>query len=220
MWLNGKIKVFIDLTTYCNAACPQCHRTNPNTLHKADWLPLIQWTLDDFKQAYDTDTLNKISVFDICGTWGDPAMNKDLLPIVQYIIDNSDSVVKIHTNGSLRDETFWWDLCVVGGERLSICFAVDGIDQDMHAFYRRKTNLSTVLKHINICSLTRATVNTKTIVFKHNEDYLDEIEAMCRSAGSQSHDRTISDRFGRNGDNKFEYNDEHGDMQVLEISSL
>lgn len=220
MWLKGKMKVFIDISTYCNAACPQCHRTNPKTLRKADWLPLIQWSLNDFKQAYGTNTMNTIRAFDICGTWGDPAMNRDLLPIIQYIMDNSQASVKIHTNGSLRDEAFWWDLCVAGGDRLSICFAVDGLDQDMHAFYRRKTELDTILKHINICSLTRSHVSTKTIVFKHNEDYLDEIETMCISAGSHTHSTTISDRFGWSHDGRFEFNDEAGQLQVLEVSSL
>ena len=52
LWRPEGIKLFMDVSTYCNAACPQCHRTNPKTLEKVDWLPLVQWTLEDFKKAF------------------------------------------------------------------------------------------------------------------------------------------------------------------------
>ena len=68
--LTKKPIAWIDLTTYCNAGCPQCHRTNPNGLGKVDWLPLVQWKLEEFKQAWPVESLNTISKFEICGTWG------------------------------------------------------------------------------------------------------------------------------------------------------
>ena len=47
-------EVSIGITNFCNAGCPQCHRTNPNGLNTVDWLPLTSWSLDDFKSAFPT----------------------------------------------------------------------------------------------------------------------------------------------------------------------
>ena len=47
--------IVLDTTTYCNAKCPQCHRTNPNGLDKQDWLPHIQWSINDFKKAFPNE---------------------------------------------------------------------------------------------------------------------------------------------------------------------
>ena len=50
MW-RFPINAMIDITTRCNAGCPQCHRTDPMGLNKASWLPDIVWNLEQFKQA-------------------------------------------------------------------------------------------------------------------------------------------------------------------------
>ena len=56
MWPKKVFNIFADITTHCNAGCPQCDRTNPNGLKKVDWLPLISWSLDDFKKALEDAT--------------------------------------------------------------------------------------------------------------------------------------------------------------------
>ena len=55
MYKLKKIDVFLDISTFCNAGCPQCHRTNPDGLEKADWLPLINWSFE------------RGGVVDVCG---------------------------------------------------------------------------------------------------------------------------------------------------------
>jgi len=48
-----KLQVFVDISTYCNAGCPECHRTESERggLGKVDWLPLVQWTAEEFRNA-------------------------------------------------------------------------------------------------------------------------------------------------------------------------
>jgi MoaA/NifB/PqqE/SkfB family radical SAM enzyme len=44
MWnIFNEITLVIDITTYCNAKCPQCARTDTNGLGKREKLPLINW---------------------------------------------------------------------------------------------------------------------------------------------------------------------------------
>ena len=99
---SKKFKIWLDLSTFCNAACPQCHRTSTNGLGKVDWLPLIKWSLDDFKRQFPEGSMSSLKRFEICGTWGDPMMSKDIGKITKYIIDNSEASVHINTNGGMR----------------------------------------------------------------------------------------------------------------------
>ena len=179
LYKNKKLKAWVDLSTYCNAACPQCHRTNPNGLGKADWLPLIQWSLKEFQIAFPKKTMNHIKEFQICGSWGDPCMNKDILEICKYIINNSNSYIILNTNGSMRDE-FWWKLLgYTLQDRGTIYFDIDGINQEMHSLYRQKTNLKSILEHIKAFS-QYGNFSVFTAVFKHNEDYLKDIYALVK----------------------------------------
>jgi len=179
VYKQRKLNVWLDISTYCNAACPQCHRTNPETLNKVDWLPLVQWSLEQFKMAFPVKTLKHIKNVQICGTWGDPGMNKDLLEICKYIIDNSNAFIFINTNGSMRDEFWWTHLGYIIKDRGRTIFCVDGIDQEMHSHYRQKTDLDTVLENMKGYGKW-GRVGVFTVIYKHNEDYLKQINEMVK----------------------------------------
>ena len=183
MYKLDQLIAWVDLSTYCNAACPLCHRTNPTTLEKADWLPLVQWSLEQFQQVFPVSSMHQYKQFQICGTWGDPMMNKDILGIVQYILNNSNCSISIDTNGSMRDPDWWWKLGAVGGQRLSVTFAVEGINQQMHSHYRQNTNLDRLLNNIEAYCSTKARARAKVLIFKHNQDYLQQIEEMLHARG-------------------------------------
>ena len=70
MW-KFPLDIMLDVTTRCNAGCPQCHRTDPMGLNKASWLPDIVWTLEQFKHAFPEKIAKHIYNFDFCVTWGD-----------------------------------------------------------------------------------------------------------------------------------------------------
>ena len=72
--------------------------------------------------------------------------------MVRYVRENNpDAYIQINTNGSIRDEDWWWDLGVVGGDKLQVWFDVDGIDQEMHSLYRQKTDLEKIKdNHYNL----------------------------------------------------------------------
>lgn len=220
MWL-AETEIWLDLSTFCNAACPQCHRTNVNGLGKVGWLPLEQWSLKTFKKAFPNPARHK--EYTICGTWGDPMMNKDILPILKYITSNSNSTIIIDTNGSIRDEQFWWEVGVAGGSQLEVVFCVDGITQEMHSRYRRKTELDKVLNHMLEYSNTNARTTASTIVFKHNESYLKDITKLVKEHGATNHKIIYTDRFAACPPfNKleFRFSNEEGVQEILEPSSV
>lgn len=211
--------MWVDLSTYCNAGCPQCHRTELEGLGKIDWLPLIQWSIQEFKSAFPVETLSHYAKWEFCGTWGDPVMNKDLFKIVEYVLENSDAGIQINTNGSIRDPQWWWDLGVLGGERLRVWFDIDGVTQEMHSKYRQKTDLEKIKENVESYCATNGKANVMVIVFKHNQDHLWEIHDMIRGLGMTGEILfTESNRFYRR-----DYHlsrDENGNEVRLEQSTL
>jgi len=214
---NGGLKVTMDISTYCNAGCPQCHRTNNTGLGKADWLPLIQWNIEQFKKAITPKDFKDIKRISFVGTWGDSIMNKDIFHIVEYITSYG-CPVSIETNGSIRDEKWWWNLGVMAGDKLFVRFDVDGINQEMHAKYRRFTSLKKVLDNMLTLSQTKANVGSQTVVFRHNQDYVNEIVQLCKDNGSSYHTHVLSDRFFNDNskDGVFTFINENGAVETLE----
>lgn len=217
LYNDGEFIAWVDLSTYCNAACPQCHRTNTKGLDKVDWLPLIQWDLNTFKKAFPVSTLPSYEKFTFCGTFGDPIMNKDIFEIVEYIVKHSACKIMINTNGSIRDEQWWWNLGMLAKDRLRVIFAVDGINEEMHSRYRQKTSLKKVIENMEALATTPANIDGCTIVFKHNEDYIHEIENMARRAGATRYFTISSNRFKQN--NIFTFIDEDDNIGTLEKST-
>jgi len=212
----GKLTLDMELSTFCNARCPQCSRTDEfNNLNKKEWLPLQQVSISKFKRWFSKKDIPHIRNFHFSGTYGDPGMCKDLYEIVSYIIDNSrTTTISINTNGSMRSTDFWWDIGAKGQKRLKIIFDVDGIDQEMHEFYRRGTKLSKVLDNMRAVLETPARVSVLTILFKHNQEYLEQIQDMCRKMGVEIFDSVEGNNFREGPIYKFK--DEQGQELKLE----
>jgi len=206
--------VWIDLSTFCNASCPQCHRTSTQGLGKVEWLPLMKWSLADFKRKFPAGSIDNVNSFNICGTWGDPVMSKDLAKICYHIIDHSKACIQINTNGGIRSPKWWENMGNYCGERLTVYFDVDGIDNEMHQKYRRGVDLEVTLENMEALSNTPAKAYSFIIMFKHNEDYLQQIVYLCKLYGSQYEYIIKSDRFLTN--NIFKFINEKGEEEVLE----
>lgn len=214
---KNKLGMWLDLSTYCNAKCPQCHRTNANGLAKADWLPLIQWSLEEFKNMFPPKTLEHICHFDICGTWGDPIMNKDIFEIVEYIIDNSNANILINTNGSFRNADWWWNLGIISKNRITVMWAIEGITQEQHSLYRQDTSLDLVLENMEMFSLAGGHSQVFTVTFKHNENDLYNIAKLSLDKGAKDIFFVQSNRFYEN--QKFRFIDKSGIEKVLDRST-
>lgn len=214
-----KLGVWLDLSTYCNAKCPQCHRTNANGLEKSSWLPLVQWSFDEFVKMFPRKTIQNITHFDICGSWGDPIMNKDIFKIVEYIMNStSHTTVLINTNGSFRNPDWWWDLGLLGKDRIRVMWAIEGITQEQHSHYRQNTNLNLILENMETFSLAGGWSQVFTVVFEHNEKDLYNISKLVRDHGATDIFFVQSNRFYSN--NTFDFVDAAGQKKSLKRTTL
>lgn len=214
----GQLKLWVDLSTHCNARCPQCHRTNPNGLDKAAWLPIVQWSAEQFEQAFPPHMIKHASGIEICGTWGDPMMNKDISEIVDYILDNSKAYITINTNGSIRDEHWWWKFGYKLQHRGEVYWAIEGITNEQHAYYRRGTELDKILRNMEAFSAAGGHSCVFTVVFKHNEADIYHIASMCHDYGAEKIFFVKSNRFYR--DNRYDFVDEQGQHRSLLASDI
>lgn len=214
MWKCKDLKIMVDFTTYCNARCPQCHRNENDTLRRVDWLPKVHWTLDDFKKVFSEEILLLVRELSLTPTWGDAILNPHIVDIVKYITNaNPETRIRIHTNGSMHDENWWFYFSSLS-KNLYVIFDIDGIDQEMHSRYRVNTNLDKVLRHMKIFSGGIGITQTQTILFKHNEDYVDEIQKICIDHGSSQQIFTKSDRDWGNGSVQ-SYYDSYTDKTII-----
>jgi MoaA/NifB/PqqE/SkfB family radical SAM enzyme len=91
--------IHLEVTTRCNAACPQCPR-NYESGDLNEQLPLAELSLDDVKTILDHTLVGQLRKVYLCGNYGDPAVCAATLDIVAYLRNANRSLeIGIHTNG-------------------------------------------------------------------------------------------------------------------------
>ena len=128
-------------------------------------------------------------------------------------MDNSNSKVHINTNGGMRTPAWWEDLGNYCGKRLIVHFDIDGINNEMHQKYRRGVDLQTALDNMEALSSTDASAKAFIILFKHNQDYVEEIKKMCIMYGADETYIIKSDRFLVN--DTYDFINEKGEKDSL-----
>ena len=132
----------LELTTKCNAACPMCNRNFKGKVRNK--LKMTELTLEDCQNILNIDFLKQLKLISMCGVFGDPINNKELLEILDYIYSvNPNIVINIYTNGSLYDKT-WWQNLAKKLKKGRVIFGIDGLEgvSEMH---RCKTNFNKVI---------------------------------------------------------------------------
>ena len=88
------MKVELEITSDCNAACPGCARTLNKQL-----LEINSFTLQDLQRIFPTDDYTGYE-FKFCGVLGDPIVNLDFLDMVKYL---TNSFLAINSFKQLQD---------------------------------------------------------------------------------------------------------------------
>ena len=200
LW-NNKIICLIESTTYCNAKCPQCSRTNPDGLGFSGICELKHVTMDEWVEGY-TKSYEYIDTFHFSGNWGDCFMNPEIEDIFTHIRENSDCRISFSTNGSLRNPDFFWKIGVENKGRICGTFDVDGWSQENHQLYRVNTDLQKVKDNAEAFAATNNYTKIFTVVFKHNQNDVKHISKWAKSINAD-YEPLQSNRFAFG--NEFEY---------------
>lgn len=175
------------LTTRCNAACPQCPRTNVETNKGWDWLKHEELTLSDIQNIVSPKFFedNLITTISLCGGYGDPLLASELFSILEYFFEHANNAnLFIATNGAMKKPVKWWHqlgkLLSKAPARAEVTFGLDGINQEMHATYRIHTDFKIAIRNAEILRMYGVETCWQYIMFDHNYQYLDQAREMAK----------------------------------------
>ncbi len=192
---NDIRSVHLEITSRCNASCPQCPRninggrTNPN-------LPLTELSVSDIQTIFPLDFVRQLRLIYACGNYGDALVARDTLEIFTYFRSaKPDISLKLYTNGSGRDSNWWATLA----RTISVCtFSIDGLE-DTNPIYRRGTVWSRIMMAVEAFVHAGGAAEWEFLVFKHNEHQIDTARALSEHLGFKRFIIKKSARFTRGG---------------------
>jgi MoaA/NifB/PqqE/SkfB family radical SAM enzyme len=184
-------ELHLELTSYCNASCPQCPRNisggavNPH-------LPLSELTLEDIRAILPDELIARLKVIYMCGNYGDAAVARDTIAVFSHFRSLSPkSRLGIHTNGGVRPPEWWRELARV----VDYCrFGIDGL-QDTNHLYRRGTNWHRIMANVAAFIDAGGNAEWDFIVFRHNEHQIEEAVELSRRLGFRKFFVKYTQRF-------------------------
>lgn len=195
MYKFSEIKhIHFELSSNCQASCSMCARNHHGGIEN----PLLKVSdidLDLFKKSIPETLIKQLYSITLCGNFGDPLLNKDLIPIIEYIAAaNADVRLDIHTNGSLRNTQWWEKLAKSLTTNSLVQFGIDGM-ADTHEIYRVGTSFSKIIENAKAFIDAGGKARWNFITFKHNEHQLEEARALSKEMGFESFQEKQTSRF-------------------------
>jgi MoaA/NifB/PqqE/SkfB family radical SAM enzyme len=175
----------IEITTHCNAACPQCPRNN-NGEGVNPYLPLEYLPRTSIDQAFPKELVSRLRQIFFCGSYGDPIAHPEFLDILRDFRDKSPTVwLYIHTNGGIRSPEWWAELAGILNGYGKIDFGIDGLADTNH-LYRRNVQWDKVIANTRAFISAGGKAQWNFIVFQHNEHQVDEARQLSQAMGFES----------------------------------
>jgi hypothetical protein len=188
-------QVHLELTDKCNAACPQCARSDHGGPVNPQ-LSLTELTLDDVRTIFPPQFVAQLDRLYACGNYGDPIVARDCLQTFQYFrVCNPDIRLGIHTNGGARSDDFWRGLGrVLPKGNGYVRFGIDGLEDTNHV-YRRNVRWQTLMRNVKAFVAAGGNAEWDYIVFHHNEHQVEQARALANELGFSSFNVKKTGRF-------------------------
>lgn len=151
-WAKDWTGFELSITTYCQAKCPLCARTDRTTGGLIDYIDLQHSDIDTILNTIsDVAQYTSVRKIQICGDYGDPLMHPNIEDIINKI-NSYDLLASIHTNGGLRNKDFYER---VAKTNTVLIFGIDGMDESTNSKYRIGVNFDKAIE--NMLTYAKAT---------------------------------------------------------------
>jgi len=185
-WLQNTINLEIDISSYCNARCPCCARTQ-----QLEKIPVTHFDFDIWRRLWYSDLIDQnIYRLEFNGNWGDPLMHPDIIPMLGIVKEiKPDIQLVVNTNGGLRSKEFWKDFAILlkdNFKRHRLNFGIDGTTQKSHEIYRVDVELEKVLENARVFNDNGGVGFWQMTVFDHNVDEIPRAIEMAKEYGFSS----------------------------------
>ena len=189
----------IEITSLCNAACPQCPRNNLGEGINP-YMPLTSISREVIDRAFPEDLVKRLRQVFFCGSYGDPIAHHEFLDILKDFRKKSPTVwLYIHTNAGIRNPDWWTELAQVLNGYGKIDFGIDGLADTNH-LYRKNVNFQRVMENVEAFIRAGGKAQWNYIVFKHNEHQVDEARQLSHDMGFESFLPRSTGRFFNHSD--------------------
>ena len=173
--------VHLEISTRCNASCPDCPRNFRGVNIINDNYPLKDMSLEEFQKIFDPKFLQQLDDFLINGNHGDFVTAKDGLAIVEYIRQTNPTIqIRISTNASGKPN-IWTRLGELGCQ---VFFRLDGL-ADTHKLYRLNTDFDLILNNAGRFIRAGGYAIWSMIKFDHNQHQIDVARELSEQLGFQ-----------------------------------
>ena len=172
----------IEITSYCNAACPQCPRNNNGT-GVNPYMPLCHLDRAVIDSTFTVDICNSIHQIFFCGSYGDPIMHPEFLDILKdFRLKNPTLWLYFHTNGGVHDPEYWQEIAGIMAGYGQIDFGIDGLEDTLH-LYRKNVKYNKVIENSKAFIRAGGRAQWNFIVFKHNEHQVQRVKQLGQDLG-------------------------------------
>lgn len=194
MFVSNIKELHIEPTTVCQAECSMCSRT------------IQGYHLGKVKNKYLTLTILKEKIGSIvtgldkvmfCGVLGDPAACKDLIPMIEWILENSPNcTIGLNTNGALQEVEWWEKLAKLtrNNIRSYVVFSIDGLEDTNH-IYRKGVDWNKLVTNATAFINSGGSAHWDMLVFKHNEHQIEEAKQLAKDLKFRFFRTKVSSRF-------------------------
>jgi MoaA/NifB/PqqE/SkfB family radical SAM enzyme len=189
------VEVHLELTSRCNASCPQCPR-NVDGGQVNPHLPLTELSLGDIKRIFPRAFVKQLHHIYMCGNYGDAMTARDTLEAFEYFRECNPTIrLRLYTNGSGRNPAWWRRLA----STIDLCkFAIDGLS-DTNAIYRRGTDWQKIMESVEAYIGAGGRAEWSFIVFQHNEHQVEEARRLSQRMGFEKFTVVKTMRFASTG---------------------
>lgn len=164
--------VDIETTSYCNAKCPFCNRTNMEFTPK-------HLELDIIKKLPFEEIKNVL----LLGNKGDCIFYPKVFELIEYVRQFYGNFISIHTNASGHDKYWWSELGKLMKGNGAVIYTLDGLE-DTHKLHRIGTNFHKIVENITHFNAKGGLSVCQLIKFKNNEHQIDDVRKLVKSIGT------------------------------------
>ena len=171
--MNVPTNVFLELSSKCVCACPKCPRTILKGLYKEKDIPI---------EFVEQSLQLKPKRIYFLGNLGDPIFHSQFPEIIK-MCDRYDQPFNVHTVGSAYNEEWWRDVYnSYTNKKSHWIFTLDGLKYNAGT-YRKGLVFDKTFDAMKIGAELGKNIEWQYIVFKHNQDDIDQVKDICKDLG-------------------------------------
>lgn len=174
----------LSISTYCQAKCRSCLRTNESTGEPEDWLKPAHMSVSAVQNLVTGEYFkkNEMGYILFCGELGDPMMHPDIEEIIDICL-GAVPRIEIATNGGLRQPDWYEKIAKKYGNRIHIKWAIDGTDHKTNWKYREGVDFKRAMSNMKTWIKNGGAGDWHFLIFDWNWKQVNKARHMAKKIG-------------------------------------